>query len=109
MIAWVFFRAASLDDALYVLRNMLNLSASADITAPFAAGVLGMGREFGLSIGLIVLLLAVDWLDLRQGLLKTLAEQRTAVRWAVYYGCGALILLALVYGTSTQEFIYFQF
>lgn len=111
MIAWIFFRANSMTDAVYVLTHLLDFSAGVgDITAPFVEhGILGANREFALSIGLIILLLAADWLDQQRGLLATVAGQHLVIRWALYYLLGAAILFSFVYGASTQEFIYFRF
>ncbi len=76
---------------------------------PFAAGVLRPAAEFGLSLGLIALLLLADAVDFRRGLLTTWTQQHWALRWTAYYALGAAILFAFVYGASTQPFIYAQF
>lgn len=108
--AWIFFRASSLDDAGYIIAHLFDFSDRfANLIQPFESGILGTEREFALSIGLILLLLAADWLDQNRGLLPTLATQRAPVRWAVYYALGAAILFSMIYGFNAQEFIYFQF
>jgi alginate O-acetyltransferase complex protein AlgI len=108
--AWIFFRASSLDDAGYILTHLFDFNTGLQsVTAPFSAGVLGAEREFLLSIGLIGLLLFIDWIDANRGWLNALGGQRTPVRWAVYYALGAAILFSTIYGFNAQEFIYFQF
>jgi alginate O-acetyltransferase complex protein AlgI len=109
-VAWVFFRAASLSDAGYILTHLLDFRTGfTDLMQPFSVGLLGAEREFALSLALILLLLAADWLDMNRGLLSTLSQQRTPVRWAIYYALGGAILFSTIYGFNAQEFIYFQF
>ena len=62
---------------------------------------------FRSSIGLIVLLLAVEALDERGPVWERLGARPLYVRWAVYYG----LLIALVaFGTwNLQQFVYMQF
>lgn len=112
-IAWVFFRANSLSDALYIIGHAAHftpLSLDA-LAAPFAApGVLLPPlTEFALAWGLIGLLLAADALDARAGLVTWWARRPALLRWAGYYGCGAAVLLSGLYGVGAQPFIYFQF
>lgn len=109
--AWIFFRANSLDDALYIARNLLIL-APTDLTTPFALAkgvLLTPGVEFALAWALIGLLLAVDALDARIGLDRALTLSPIPLRWAVYYAAGAAVLVCGLYGVGAQQFIYFQF
>lgn len=103
---WIFFRANSLSDALYILRNLfINLKLQ-------ATGItfLMPGGKYELFIVLcaIVLMEVVHWLQLRQVHIRGLALRLPCwVRWAAYY---ILILLILVFGQFGQvEFIYVQF
>ncbi|HEX2622382.1 MAG TPA: MBOAT family O-acyltransferase [Phototrophicaceae bacterium] len=110
VIAWIFFRANTMDNAIYVLTHLFDFSAGAvDVTKPFAVGVLGAQKEFFVSLGLIAFLMVADWIDQNRGLLTRLAQQRGMIRWAFYYALGFGILISLVYGASTQEFIYMRF
>lgn len=109
--AWIFFRANSLDDALYIAGNLLTFTPT-DLTAPFALAegvLLTPGLEFVLAWVLIGLLLAVDVLDARVGLDKALTMSPAPLRWAVYYAAGTAVLLSGLYGVGAQQFIYFQF
>lgn len=109
--AWIFFRANSLDDALYIAGNLLTLTPT-DLTTPFALAkgvLLTPGLEFALSWALIGLLLAVDALDARIGLDRALTLSPVPLRWAVYYAAGAAVLVCGLYGVGAQQFIYFQF
>lgn len=105
---WIFFRANSLDDAAYVVSNLFTFNA-ADVTAPFAAGLLDAGTEFALAWALIALLLLVDWAVGKWGFARLFNGSPAAARWAVYYALGAAVIFSGLYGSGAQEFIYFQF
>lgn len=105
LLAWVFFRAANLSEAFYILRNMFafdrQLLIGVAIITPFV---------FVQNLCWIVLLFGIEWLQ----------EMRLKGRWA-WRGQGGegeitwaytvlLILLIYLFGSfEKQEFIYFQF
>jgi D-alanyl-lipoteichoic acid acyltransferase DltB (MBOAT superfamily) len=103
LVAWVFFRAASLAAAVGILTRML---PGGWRTAP--ADIVGFGR-FDLIVGVmaIAFLMTVEILqghDLRQ----ILAQRPRPMRWGFYY---AVVLLIVNFGMfhNPQQFIYFQF
>jgi D-alanyl-lipoteichoic acid acyltransferase DltB (MBOAT superfamily) len=108
--AWIFFRANSLDDAVYVLQNLFDFSSGTRrVTVPFGNTLLTPRMEFVVSCLLIGFLLLVDWGCSRVGLLELLRRRALAVRWAVYYALAGAIILSLFYTGLSQTFIYFQF
>ncbi|MBK8139117.1 MAG: MBOAT family protein [Chloroflexi bacterium] len=107
-IAWVFFRANTVEDAFHVLGNILDFSGGASgVELPFAGGLLGPSAEFALSWALIAGLMVYDALDSRVGRFNVALHTR--LRWAAYYGLGLGIVFSFIYGLTTQTFIYFQF
>jgi len=103
LISWVFFRAASIHDALLVLQK---IGAHIDelpalLTAyPFTAEQLT-------GFGLIAFLIGYEILDERRRVFKRLADAPIALRWSAYYaGIFALLLLGR---WQAKEFIYMQF
>lgn len=107
--AWIFFRANSIDDALYVVGHLFVFDTLGNLTSPFAGAILNPTTEFILSWGLIALLIWVDALDARVGLNRALGLAPVAARWAVYYATGAAVMFSGLYGLGAQQFIYFQF
>ncbi len=107
--AWIFFRANSWADAVYVVQHLFVFDPAADLYLPFAGALLGTVREFWLSLGLIGFLLVVDTFDSRWTLSFTLAKMPLVTRWAAYYGTAAMVLFGGLYGAGAQQFIYFQF
>jgi D-alanyl-lipoteichoic acid acyltransferase DltB (MBOAT superfamily) len=108
-ISWVFFRANSLADAGYIMTHTLEISASGSLVAPFANSLLSANTEFVLSMGLIALLITVDILDARRGLMKSFSLSPLLVRWVCYYALTAAVLFSGLYAQGAPEFIYFRF
>ncbi|MEO8393181.1 MAG: MBOAT family O-acyltransferase [Chloroflexota bacterium] len=106
--AWIFFRANSLSDAIYIITHLF-VSKGSGLTDPFAAGLLSQQVEFALSCGLIALLIGVDVLIERSGFDALLKTRPFTVRWAAYYAAGAAVIFSGLYGTGAQIFIYFRF
>lgn len=107
-LAWVLFRANTIEDAFYILSHLTNLSAgTANLAAPFAGAVLGPTTEFLLAWALIGVLMLYDFTDNAGGHLNTLLHTR--IRWAIYYALGFGIVFSFIYGLTAQTFIYFQF
>lgn len=100
-LAWVFFKAASLTDAAYVIKGIC--------TSPTGLLYLGPSQlTTFLGAGLILLLIAVQFLQYR-GLVPMSKSERMFpiyVRWPAY---AAMIFGISIFGISNNEFIYFQF
>jgi alginate O-acetyltransferase complex protein AlgI len=103
LIAWVFFRAASLADASTVLARVAQAAPKLpDLVRayPFTGGIL-------LSIGLIVFLLLIEFVEERRPIWEALRARPVYQRWAVYY---ALLAALLLFGTwNLTQFVYMQF
>ena len=102
-IAWVFFRAKSVNDALLILRkiglHLTELPALA-LKYPFTA-------EHAFGFGLIALLLVVEIVDERRPITQRLAAAPVWLRWLAYY---VVIFALLILGRwQAKEFIYMQF
>ncbi len=106
--AWIFFRANTLADASYVVSGLFRFDNSS-IFAPFAGGLLGMETEFWLSLVLIALLLAVDLVIEKWGFERLFQVSPSLVRWLIYYGTAAAVIISGAYGTGAPQFIYFKF
>lgn len=109
--AWIFFRANSLDDARYVVTALFDFSGGfSTLAIPYYEVVMSATNELALALFLIAFVMFVDWLDSRWGVIETWGSRPWPLRWGVYYGLTtAVLLVLLVYGASTSDFIYFQF
>lgn len=109
-VAWVFFRADSMVDALYVLRNMF--SPSLWVFSDGSLLKLGLSAvELRLALVSAALVFGAEWLSFRRDLLVGLRGQHLAYRWAVYY---SLILTVVIFGAyggtyNAADFVYFKY
>jgi len=112
--SWIFFRANSIADALYVVGNifggfMKTIRSFPDIHADMFRQLL-LGRsfmEFVVVIVSVALMLGVEFLERKKDIVEELAYRRWWVRWIVYYG---FVLWILFFGVFDKSpFIYFQF
>jgi len=111
LLAWVFFRANSLGDAVLILRNIAAVDLAdlaADLTRGFYANDLSRGWfDLGVALAGIGLLLGVQLVQRRGGISSFLGTRPAWQRWGLYYAAVMAIILFGVY--EHAEFIYFQF
>ncbi len=104
--AWIFFRANSISDAIYVIKNMFygDFSNLYD-----QASNLGLDSfQLNISIISIILMELVHLLQAKVGSIRDFVSRRPIlIRWALYY---ILVVWIIVFASfGSQEFIYFQF
>jgi len=97
LLAWVFFRAANLEQALFILKRL----ATASWLEPLDTGLVPLHVAYGLA------LLVWEWFrrDGQHGLQGI--PQGRPVRWALYAGLITILFTLGHFGETT--FIYFQF
>ena len=93
---WVFFRSASMTQALEYLARM----CAWDLRRP------AFSRDALVTLALVALLLAAEWLQGDQETPLELDRLPTAARWACYY---LLIAGISAFYQEAKTFIYFQF
>jgi D-alanyl-lipoteichoic acid acyltransferase DltB (MBOAT superfamily) len=106
-LAWIFFRANSISDAFLLLQNLAPLTNFAELNAPWASVVDNPAEEMVLSLGLILILVTVQWIQEQQWHALTFWQRPFWFRWAAYLG----LALAIMNLGITEEipFIYAQF
>lgn len=96
VLAWVFFRAESIGDALLYLQGIASISL-------FSVPALLTIRLAGL-LGLFIV---VEWVHrTKEYGLQLSGKIPKVINWGIYY---LIILMILEFGGEPQEFIYFQF
>jgi alginate O-acetyltransferase complex protein AlgI len=99
--AWIFFRAKSIDDALYIISHIFQLGTLQNVN------LFEFKIDMYLSIFLILLLFVIDAFEEKLKLFDKLKVSPVLVRWAVY---SISILALFVLGVwKSADFIYFQF
>ncbi len=111
--AWIFFRAGSLGDAIYVVKHLfsgvgdtlLNIGAKGVFRQQFQLGQ--RGDQLAIILVSLGVMLFVSQLKNRKVALQAFFARPAWVRWPVYY---ALALCLIFLGVSgANRFIYFQF
>ena len=109
--AWIFFRAGSIADALYIATHLTS-GAAAQVTHPAAlfsalSEVSPSRRELVIAALGIITMHYLEKADAASDLRQRLAMQPIWRRWSAYYL--VLLSLALLGVYSNESFIYFQF
>ena len=99
MMAWVFFRAESLGEAVYVLGHMF---------LPVKGGRLGMDNFSKLTAGLSLLLMFMyDYISSKKDIIALVSRKNPLFRYIVYV---ALVTVTVLFRAAEHvEFVYFQF
>jgi len=108
-MAWIFFRAQSLPDVIYIFKNMFS-----GLTSPVAYLRDGF-NDIGIPVkrliwlsALILILAVVDWLSLNGDVPGKIKNKNIVVRWLLYAILTLLVIFFSQKGVAA-EFVYFQF
>lgn len=111
-IAWIFFRAASFGDAVYVVTHLFDgignpiSYVKAGLDTFHNAGLM-QSLDLQLAILWIGVLLVHDFIELKQSVWTWLGRFRKPVRYAFYFALLFVVLYSRQLGD--YEFVYFQF
>jgi alginate O-acetyltransferase complex protein AlgI len=100
--AWIFFRAKSVEDAWYIIMNMVQIN-------PFDS-IWNLGfNKFYMVVTLLALMVmeTVHILQNRQSIIQRLRLRPAWSRWVLY--AGAVVIILLFGEFNSLDFIYFQF
>ena len=107
--AWIFFRAATISDALYVIRNLFSgIGSPASYLHSCALQMELSAPALLFSCLPLIPLFFFDLASLKTDVIALISRQRFFIRWPVYI----LLLLAILLFSEkgvTTEFIYMQF
>ncbi len=109
---WIFFRAGSMHDALYMIKSIFTVY-NPWIFVDDSIYNLGLGqKQFHLLIFCLLILLVADWMKYKKiNILDKLLEQEIWFRWPVYIVGILFVLVFGIWGNAydAQAFVYFQF
>lgn len=103
--AWIFFRANSLSDALYVIGHLfVNSEVQSSLFDLMPGGL----YDWVIAILAIILMEAVHVLQIKRGSLRQVTRgQPIWLRWSIYFG---LVMVIFMFGKfASTEFIYARF
>jgi len=114
--AWIFFRANSWRDALYISTHLFSASPDtiSNVFSPILTGNSVLSSQspvlmLSLFFIMICLLLLMDWQHYTAGSQELEFHKNPVLRWGVYYLQVITILLVGIIARTSAEFIYFQF
>jgi hypothetical protein len=99
--AWIFFRAKSFNDAMYIISNIFRFETVQNLN------LFEFSIDLYLSIFLILFLFIIDALEEKFKLSESLKVSPAIVRWSVYIT--SIVALAGLGIWKSADFIYFQF
>ena len=103
--AWMFFRADSIAEALYMAQNMFT-----DLSLSNALMQMAMGYGTVLKILIaIVFIMVFDYVNQKKDVLKWMGKLPAVIRWGIYVGAAIVIITLNLHGGVSQQFIYFNF
>jgi D-alanyl-lipoteichoic acid acyltransferase DltB (MBOAT superfamily) len=104
-LAWIFFRANTLSDAMYILGHLF---VSPQLPSSLFTIVPVRWYEWMIALLALLLMEAVHWIQEANGSLRTVIRRQPAwLRWSAYYG---LVTVIFVFGKfEANEFIYSRF
>ena len=108
-IAWIFFRANTLSDAMYIVKNLFIFNP--DVIFGEALYKMGLERrEIKIAVVSIFVLVGFDLLERKYNIWDLIKKQNIIFRWSLYIIFMLYILFYGIYGSNENAaFIYFQF
>ena len=110
--SWLFFRAESVSDAIYMVKTIFTLDGTTAISAwVFNDGSLGLdAMDFSVMTNALLLFLVYEFINRRINVFKILRAQPLWFRWAFYMGLIFAILIFGYYGKfNPEDFVYTRF
>ena len=104
--AWIFFRANSLSDSLYIISHLFIFSDSFVLFDLSNDLVSEITRLFPYYLALVIILLSYQILELKYKISEKIIDYYPVKRWFIYY---TLFFGILLLHTDSSNFIYFQF
>jgi alginate O-acetyltransferase complex protein AlgI len=102
--AWIFFRANSVSDALFIITHLFSGWEGKMIPSEL---LLSSRFEFLTGMAAVIFMIVLEICEGREPLWDRFRTRPLWLRWAVYYGGVLLVLLLGSFGS--RQFIYFQF
>jgi hypothetical protein len=113
-LAWVFFRANTMQDAMYICTHMFTgISANIKEVLQNPAAIktiitLDSGRNFAFSMIILPAFFWIETLQRKLDIRELVKQQPVLKRYIIYY---LFIMIFILFGVfdSSRQFIYFQF
>ncbi len=109
VLAWVFFRANTLSDSVYIFKNLFVFN----FWTIFDGSIFTLGldkNEFIVAVFSLLILLSYEIYERKNNIFKDLNSFNIGIRWSFYIAAILGIIVFGIYGDyEKSQFIYFQF
>ena len=109
VLAWVFFRANTLSDSVYIFKNLFVFN----FWTIFDGSIFTLGldkNEFIVAVFSLLILLSYEIYERKNNIFKDLNSFNIGIRWSFYTAAILGIIVFGIYGDyEKSQFIYFQF
>lgn len=106
--AWIFFRANTLTDAVYVITNMFHGIMNPLVYLRTCHEAIAVSRNTWIKLAIMITVLgSYDFLSLKHDLPKEIRKLPFLIRWLCYYTL--LLLILWLMPMESSQFIYFEF
>lgn len=110
-IGWIFFRADSISDALFIMTHLHN-----GVVFHFANAWNKMMVDMNLTVfallklaAALIVLMVYDFISLKHDIPSEFGKLPVVIRWIAYTALTTFIIVSTLHGGTTQTFIYFNF
>lgn len=111
MFAWIFFRANSMNDAIYIIKNLFVNLKFALIPSYFISTIFNLGLnnvDTVIIVFSVLILIIVSIIERKESWISQLQRKSIFFRFSVYYVL-IMYLIFFMYYSGNSKFIYFQF
>lgn len=106
--AWIFFRAGSMSDAIYMITHAFTGVIEPVNYLRMGFVDLGITKEklllFMINLGILCIF---DFLSLKKDVITVIGALRMPIRWLMYYGI--IMWIIFMFPDAGNQFVYFQF
>ncbi|MCR5650124.1 MAG: MBOAT family protein [Lachnospiraceae bacterium] len=108
--AWSFFRADNIGDIVHIVTHMARGLGHPVNSYLMMLNNMNLYNKMVLRLFIyIVILMAVDFIALKQDVYVLFGKLKTPVRWIIYVLLTTFVIVEALNGGTSQQFIYFQF
>lgn len=111
MFAWIFFRANSMNDAIYIIKNLFVNLKFALIPSYVISTIFNLGLnnvDTVIIVFSVLILIIVSIIERKESWISQLQRKSIFFRFSVYYVL-IMYLIFFMYYSGNSKFIYFQF
>ncbi len=110
MFAWIFFRANTIYDAMYIVSNLFVNAKNIFNPSEIIRVIFNLGMrpaEVMITIAVVIVLISTSYLQTKINIITTVSQRPLIIRYGIYY---ALVMCLIIFAyVGSSEFIYFQF